>query len=234
MIVSDDNKSLQLPVPIDTNIRIANGEVTLMPIDKKTKLVLGLNAKIAIPYSERQSVKYDIAAAIASGELKLKGETLTRTGRSQVSARVENLPLVQLTSFIPNSPASLTGGELDAFLEISLPSFKEIPSLQGTAVFEQIKAQAQQLPLPIQANTLLRFQGQRVSVENTKASYGVVNAIVSGEVDWAKGFDLAVDVNSFSLANFLKTVPVQSPVAVDGEADFSPSPILQQILKFLT
>lgn len=216
LIDTDDIKEPQLPVPIDTNIRIANGEITLIPIDKKNKLIFGLNATITIPYGQRQSVKYDIAAAIASGELRVKGETLSRTGKSQVSARVENLPLVQLTSFIPHSPASLTSGELDANLEISLPSFKEIPSVQGTVIFEQIKAQTQ-LPLPLQASALLRFQGQRMSVENTKGSYGAVKAIVSGEVDWTKGFDLAINVDPFSLANFLKTLPVQSPVAVNGE-----------------
>ena len=141
LIDTDDIKETQLPVPIDTSIRTTNGKITLIPINKKTKLILGLNATIAIPYGERQPVKYDIAAEYASGELKVKGETLSRTGKSQVSARVKNLPLVQLTSFIPNSPASLTGGELDANIKISLPSFKEMPSVQGTAVFEQIKAQ---------------------------------------------------------------------------------------------
>ncbi|MGK7872710.1 MAG: translocation/assembly module TamB domain-containing protein [Xenococcaceae cyanobacterium] len=215
----DDIELPPPPVPIDVTLRIKKGEIALISHSRTTPLNVQLDSSVKLFDDETQPLKYDATAAITDGKVKIQGETLLKTGQSQVRARVQNLPLVYLAPLIPNSPVELNSGELNANLNIELPSFKEInsTSVQGTVSLEEIEAEAKQLSQPVKASAKVLFQGQKLLIKEAKGSLGKIVALVSGEVDWEKGFDLDVNITPFSLANLLETVPVSLPVEVDGQ-----------------
>ncbi|MGQ4650230.1 translocation/assembly module TamB domain-containing protein [Lyngbya aestuarii] len=205
-------------ITVDTTINLNQGKLVLLPYGESTPLSLTVDGSInSLIFDDNQPLKYDIDAAITSGKVNLKGRTLLKTGESKVSARVQNLPLAQLNPLIPNSLASVKSGELDANLDISVPSFKELPSVLGTAHFQAVEVRSQELLAPVQANTLLRFQGEKVFVEQLRGSYGNVKTAASGIASWQQGIDLAFDVQLLSSANAGKNVPIVLPVAVEGK-----------------
>ncbi|NET68912.1 MAG: DUF748 domain-containing protein [Moorea sp. SIO1G6] len=220
------DNSFSPPIDLDAKVRVWNGKIALLPYGQTNPFKLKLDATAGLSNNNKR-LKYSITTAIAEGKTKLEGKTWLTTGQSQARVNVQNLALAELMplirAVIPNIPANLQSGELDAKLNISLPSVKEIPDVKGKAEFKGIQVQVNPLKAPVKANARLRFQGDQVRLEKTQGSYGAIEALVSGQVGWTKGFDLNVEVTPFSLAKLLKTVPLKSPVPVDGEmaADLS-------------
>ncbi|MGB7440207.1 MAG: translocation/assembly module TamB domain-containing protein [Coleofasciculaceae cyanobacterium] len=203
---------------VDTTVRVKNGKVTLLPNGATTPLTFQLNGSInSLLFEENGPLKYDVKANLSTGEAEIKGQTWLETGQTKASARVQDLSLPQLSQSIPNLPVRLSSGELDANLDFSLPSWQEMPSVLGTVTLAAVEAQAENLPAPIQASTLLRFQGQKLLIEETQGSYGNLIASAAGVVDWAKDLDLAVNLQVASLEKLGKNVPVTVGVPIDGE-----------------
>ncbi|NEO08870.1 translocation/assembly module TamB domain-containing protein [Moorena sp. SIO3I8] len=220
------DNSFSPPIDFDAKVRVWNGKIALLPYGQTNPFKVRLDATAGLSDNNKR-LRYNITTAIAEGKTKLKGNTLLTTGQTQARVNVQNLALAELMplikAVIPNIPANLQSGELDAKLNISLPSIKDIPDVNGKADFKGIQLQVKPLTAPVKANARLLFEGDRVRLEKTQGSYGALEALVSGEVGWKKGFDLNVELTPFSLAKLLKTVPVKSPVPVDGEmaADLS-------------
>ena len=212
--------SSSLPIDLDAKVRVWNSKIALLPYGQTNPFKVRVDATAGLSDNNKR-LRYSITTAIAEGKTKLKGNTLLSSGQTQARVNVQNLALAELMplikAVIPNIPANLQSGELDAKLKISLPSVKEIPDVKGKAEFKGIQVQVNPLKEPVKASARLRFQGDRVRLEKTQGSYGAIEALVSGQVGWTKGFDLNVDVTPFSLAKLLKTVPVKSPVPVNGE-----------------
>ncbi|NET54366.1 MAG: DUF748 domain-containing protein [Merismopedia sp. SIO2A8] len=201
---------------VDTNIRIDKGEIALLPQGKSTPLAIQFDGKInSIVFDDNQPLKYDLRAAIANGKVKIKGQTLLETGKSKLITTVENLSLAPLSTLIPYYPLEINSGGFGANLDISLPSFQQMPSILGTLRLLDIEAQAEDLLAPVKAKALLRFQGQKLLIEETKASYGNIQTSLGGVANWEEGFNSAINLNVLSKENPGKTVPVISPVAVD-------------------
>ncbi|NEO99888.1 MAG: DUF748 domain-containing protein [Symploca sp. SIO2E9] len=206
------------PITVDTNIRIDKGEIELLPQGQTSPLAIQFDSKInSIVFDDNQPLKYDLRAAIANGKVNIKGQTLLETGESKLITRVENLSLAPLSTLIPNSPINLNSGGLDANLDISLPSFQQMPLILGTLRLLDIEAQAENLLAPVKAKALLRFQGQKLLIEETKASYGNIQTSLRGVANWAEGFNSAINLKVLSKENPGKTVPVISPVAVETD-----------------
>jgi len=218
--------SFSPPIDFDAKVRVWNGKISLLPYGQTSPFKVRVDATAGLSNNNKR-LRYSITTAIAEGKTKLKGKTWLTTGQTQARVNVQKLALAELMplikAVIPNIPAHLQSGELDAKLNISLPSIKDIPDVKGKAEFKGIQVQVKPLKEPVKASARLRFQGDQVRLEKTQGSYGAIEALVSGQVGWTKGFDLNVDVTPFSLAKLLKTVPVKSPVPVNGEmaADLS-------------
>ncbi|NEO78745.1 translocation/assembly module TamB domain-containing protein, partial [Moorena sp. SIO4G3] len=214
------DNSFSPPIDFDAKVRVWNGKIALLPYGQTNPFKVRLDATAGLS-NNNQRLRYNITTTIAEGKTKLEGKTWLTTGQTKAWVNVQNLALAELMplikAVIPNIPANLQSGELDAKLNISLPSIKDIPDVKGKAVFKGIQVQVNPLKEPVKASARLRFQGDRVRLEKTQGSYGAIEALVSGQVGWTKGFDLNVDVTPFSLAKLLKTVPVKSPVPVNGE-----------------
>ncbi|AOX01060.1 hypothetical protein BJP34_17880 [Moorena producens PAL-8-15-08-1] len=214
------DNSFSPPIDFDAKVRVWNGKISLLPYGQTSPFKVRLDATAGLS-DKNKRLKYSITTAIAEGKTKLKGKTWLTTGQTKARVNVQNLALAELMplikAVIPNIPANLQSGELDAKLNISLPSIKDIPDVKGKAEFKGIQVQVNPLKEPVKASARLRFQGDRVRLEKTQGSYGAIEALVSGQVGWTKGFDLNVEVTPFSLAKLLKTIPVKSPVPVNGE-----------------
>ncbi|NET33777.1 MAG: DUF748 domain-containing protein [Cyanothece sp. SIO1E1] len=213
----------ELPVDLDLTFQTQDADVLLVPRGQ-LPLAAILTGDVRYAQDQPQRLQYDARVAVADSTLAVKGETLLETGQSKVNARVQALQLTELNPLIANIPATLKTGELNANLNIELPSFKAAPSVMGTARLQGVQVITEQLPQPVSANALLRFQGQQVKVEDTAANYGDITALLSGEVDWQAGidqptFDLAVDVAPVDLAKLDQTVPVQLPVELAGQVE---------------
>ncbi len=205
-----------LPIEIPTTVKIPDAQIVLLAKDKATPLLVNVDVKAQLSEAFKQA-KYNVAVGIKTGKVTVTGQTFLGTGESKVNARIDNFALTDLNPIIPELPINLTNGFVAANLDVNLPSFEDLPTVLGTLSFRDIEVTGDILPENILANGLLRFQGQTVKLEDVKASLGAIAAEVSGQVDLNQGFNVAVDVNPFSLNSILELAQVESPILLDGD-----------------
>ena len=231
----EEEKEEEPLIYLDLTFQVQEGNFTALPYQRSSPVNIQIDGTGRYNQVNNQQLQYDLEANISNATAKLKGETLLETGKSQVELVVQDLILADLQSLIPNSPIKLNSGELDSNLKIELPSADELTSTRGKGkiILEGVEAEAQQLSQPLKASLRLRFQGSKVLVESGKVSLGEIVALIGGEVDWQKGYDLNFDVMPFSLANLNQTVPVSLPVEVVGKMQVKlklAGPILKPML----
>jgi hypothetical protein len=213
-------KGEELPIDLDVIIRIQDGDIVLNPQGTTAPITIKNNGEARYIDTEQQQIRYDIDATILNSQVNVKGETVLETGKTQAELAVKKLALAEIVALIPNSPIKLNKGQLDANLNFDLPSVDEVEksSGQGNLNFQQIEAKIESIKAPLRVNLALNLQGQKVFIEQARASLGkVVDTRMTGEIDWEKGLNLNVRVNPVNLAHLFPTISVKLPIKVDGE-----------------
>ena len=218
---TEDLALKQLPIKLDIKVQLPEAEITLLVYGNKAPLKIRLDANARYNQAQPQQLQYDVKAFLAQGSMKIQGKTLLETGNSQVQVAVQNLVLADLASLISESTVELKEGELNAKLNLEVPSWEKLPSTQtqGQVILSPLKAKIKPLLQPVNASASLRFIDSKMQVEQGQVSLGKIIAQLQGEVDWEQGYNLNIHTNSFSLANLLSTVPVSLPIEADGSLE---------------
>ncbi|AFY77185.1 hypothetical protein Ple7327_1838 [Pleurocapsa sp. PCC 7327] len=216
----EQREAQELPIDLDINVRIRDGDIALRPYGATRPVPIQLNGGARYIDGEKREISYGVDATVLNSQVNAKGKTVIETGKTQVELAVEKLALAELVSLIPNSPVKLNRGNFDTNLNVSLPSFDRVEKTrgQGNLNLQQIEAKIESIEAPVRADLALSLQGQKVFIEEARASIDkVVDTRIVGEVDWEKGLNLNVRVNPVDLSSLLRTISVTAPVRVDGE-----------------
>lgn len=207
-----------LPFDIDATVRLQQGKLTVLPQGLPTALsATDINGYAKYSQNQPDKIKYDINTSIFRGQVGVEGETQLESGETKGKLSLTGLVLPEVNRYIPNLPVAIVNGKLNANLAVDLITFRELPFINGIANIEQLGVKTKQLPIPVIANSLLRFQGRKVNVEKTLASYGKLQTGVSGLVDLEKGYNLKAETNAFDIASTLRSVNVSSGVNLGGK-----------------
>ncbi len=206
-----------LPINLDITIALPKADIILLPQGEKNPLKL--QVETTANFQDNQKIiAYDLGLTAPRGTVKIKGETAIKTGKTRATTRIHQLSLPPFSALIPQRPIRILEGEINANLDIDLPSFQEMPSLQGNFGFKSIRVAAKELPRIATASGLLRFQGKKVRLEEVKGGLGEIVASVAGNVDLDKGYNLGINVGPFTLENLMATLPMPKlPVDLTGE-----------------
>ncbi|MDJ0675766.1 MAG: translocation/assembly module TamB domain-containing protein [Calothrix sp. MO_167.B42] len=206
-----------LPINFNATVILQNAKVVLSSRNQNTPFNTQINGFINYNQTQPETVKYKINADIAKGNLDIQGETKIKTGQTQASTKIKQLSLGEFNTFIPQNFTKISQGKLNGNLQINLPSFSQLPVVQGQANIQKVRAKIKQLPLPINASTSLKFAGKTIKFTQTTGNYGNLKTFVSGDVDLNRGFNLKIDTNPVNLAVLAKNLPIKLPVSIDGK-----------------
>ncbi len=209
-----------LPIDFDITVLVESGEVALLPNDRQQLINLKLDGKINYDQTQPQYIRYDLDTKVGDGVAKAEGKTSIETGETKTQILVQDLSLPKVIPLLPNElPVNLQQGQLNANLDVNIPSFAEIDNTQvrGRLSLQQVKAEAEQLDKPIKGRSRLNFNGDRVKVNKTQASIGNIAANVDGRINWKTGYDVNIVVPPFAVNKLLNIVPADSPVDVAGK-----------------
>ncbi|NJO93547.1 MAG: DUF748 domain-containing protein [Hydrococcus sp. RM1_1_31] len=214
----------ELPIDLDIHVNVRDGDIALRPYRTTTSIPIQAEGRFRYLDADEKLIGYDVDATLLSSKVNAEGETNIDTGKSEVALVVEKLALAQLLAIIPNSPVKLKSGQLNADLNVSLPTLTELDNLnrtrgQGNLNLSQIEANIASIKEPVRATLDLNLQGQKLFIEQAQASIGrVVAAQIAGDIDWERGYNLNIKTNQVNIANLLRTLSVKLPVRVGGEA----------------
>jgi translocation and assembly module TamB len=148
----------------------------------------------------------------SGGRFGLQGEADLQNQRLNLSVQGNQLAIPAVGTLV-RSPLTFQDGTANANLDVAL-NLQELMDfdLQGSLRFQDLAATIDNVPNDVNsADGVLRFQGQTITVEDTTARYGEIEAIARGTVDLTEGFDLAIELPSLSIDNVLTTFEVPPP-----------------------
>ncbi|TVP64757.1 MAG: hypothetical protein EA342_15575 [Leptolyngbya sp. LCM1.Bin17] len=171
---------------------------------------------------EVEELFFDVEGNLGDGTFQAKGSGLLEQQELNVSLQTHRLPTVGVNLFLPPE-LGLTGGTLNSNLtaEVRLKDEVQPVSAQGTAQFEDGEILVSQLPAPIrELNSTLRFQGDRVLLEDTGLQVGDIPLTAAGTVDWQTGYDLTAAIPAVSLAQVTDLLELDLPLQAAGTFQF--------------
>lgn len=211
----------ELPFEIDAEIGLRNADIILLPNTTERPLEIALDGQLNVldTREENQLLRYEAIAAVAQqGRVKITGETVIETGKTEATVQSNELPLNELNPFIANLPLVITDGTLSGNVQVELASFQEIPSLFGTARLDEVEAQVAALDQPITVDGPLRLRNQAIALEAVTGQLGEeLVAQFNGEIDLDDGFDVQATVQPFSLETVFEVADVESPIEATGQ-----------------
>lgn len=171
---------------------------------------------------EVDEVFFEVAGELGEGRFQAQGNGLLEQQALNVRVQTHNLPTVGVNWFLPPQ-LGLRGGTLNSHVtaRVRLQDDEQPISAQGTAQFQSGEILLSQLPAPIQdLNTTLRFQGDRVQLEETGLTLGDIPLTAAGTVDFRHGYDLTTAIAAVSVPQVTRLLDLDLPVAAAGVFQF--------------
>jgi translocation and assembly module TamB len=171
---------------------------------------------------EVDEVFFEVAGELGEGRFQAQGNGLLEQQALNVRVQTHNLPTVGVNWVLPPQ-LGLRGGTLDSHVtaRVRLQDDEQPISARGTAQFQGGEVLLSQLPEPIQdLNTTLRFQGDRVQLEETGLTLGEIPLTVAGMVDFRQGYDLTTAIAAMSFDQVTQLLDLELPVAAAGVFQF--------------
>jgi translocation and assembly module TamB len=207
----------ELPISFDVGIDVEKADITAVPLEKPTiKATVDGNGRFN---QAEERIAYDLDAGVQKAKATIKGETLLKTGKTDTKLLVKDLALSDVATLLPNSPVNLSSGQLNADLDLDIPSFDQITTanVQGMVRLENLAGEVTDLDAPIKAESRLDLNGRNANFKVTQANLGNIVARLDGKVNLDKGYNLDVNVLPFSLSSLPNKIVTQLPVNVAGE-----------------
>jgi translocation and assembly module TamB len=207
----------ELPIDLQLDIRIQDGEIVLLPYGAKKPLAVNVDT-FAQLRDKNKRVRYESTVEIGKGKLAVKGETLVDTIQTKAIAQMRDLSLVEVNPFLAQFPVKIDAGIVAGNLNVELPSLKDWKSseVRGVLRLKNLEVQTEALAESLTANGLLQFQGQSVRIDELRGELGDLAAEVTGSVGLKSGLDVRVDVPEVAIASLLNLVPAEVTVPVLG------------------
>ncbi|MGL5795237.1 MAG: DUF748 domain-containing protein, partial [Waterburya sp.] len=167
----------------------------------------------------KELIAYDLDANIEQAKATLQGQTRLQTGSTNTKLLINNLALSRVSTFFPNLPVNFASGELNADLDVNIPSLEEITAanLKGIVNLQNLTGEATDLDTPVTARSQLNLSGRNAQITQTQATLGHITAQVAGQVSLDSGYDLNLNILPFSLADLPSKLTQQLPVDLAGE-----------------
>ena len=171
---------------------------------------------------ENDRIKFETTGYPQTGRTRVRGEYLVPESALKLNVSGQNLPAGEASLFV-DLPIAIATGKVNTNLNIELQTngSQVPPNLEGNLRFEEIDARIDNVPQPlIQADGQLRFSGSSILIEDTIANYGLLPVLVpQGIIDLTQGYEIPIEVQPTSLAQYLTTLELESPVEISGEAE---------------
>jgi len=209
----------ELPIFFDVAIDVQQADITTVPYEQSP-----LKAQVdgRGRFNQKQELlEYNLDAGIEQAKATLEGKTRLKTGTTDTKLLVKNLALADVASLLPNSPIALDSGQLNADLDVNIPSFTEITAanVKGTVNLSSINGEATDLDTSVTAASKLNFSGRNAEIQDTQATLGNITAQVNGKINIDTGYDLDIAILPFQLDSIPENLLQQIPLDLAGEIE---------------
>ncbi|MGF1458130.1 MAG: translocation/assembly module TamB domain-containing protein [Leptolyngbyaceae cyanobacterium] len=213
-----------MATPLPYTISDIDGSVTVEAVEVENPIETGK------PKVEAQQISLALTATPDdAGDLNIDGvirqlnygedapDNLLDAFEANLAIQVQRIDLgalapIAIASTPGTLPITINGGIISGNVDAELVPF-ETPRLTGTATVQDGELVVDALETPFtQINTQARFQGNRVALEETTATYGDLMAMARGTIDPRNGYNLTGAIAPVTLAGIANTFNFDYPI----------------------
>ncbi|MEA5508878.1 translocation/assembly module TamB [Crocosphaera sp. UHCC 0190] len=209
-----------IPVDLDLTFDVKNTDIALFPQNAKNPVKMKLKGKATYQEKGEKQWKYAINLGFFDrDEITLKGRTLITTMQSEIELTLNKLALPAVMSLLPNFPVEVVGGNLQANLNLNVPSIENLRETQGKGnlALGEFKGQVKPLKEPIRALANISFDKDKILIDKAQISLGKIITTIQGYYDWKTGSNINIAVRNLSVSNIRQVFPFSFPFKLKGE-----------------
>ncbi|MEA5533852.1 translocation/assembly module TamB domain-containing protein [Crocosphaera sp. XPORK-15E] len=209
-----------IPLDLDLTFDIKNTDIALFPQNAKNPVKVKLKGKATYQEKGEKQWKYAINLGFFdTDEITLKGRTLIATTQSEIELTLNKLALPAVMSLLPNFPVEVVGGDLQANLNLNVPSIENLRETQGKGnlALGEFRGQVKALKEPIKALANISFNKDKILIDKAQISLGKILTNIQGYYDWKTGSNINIAVRNLSVSNIRQVVPFSFPFKLKGE-----------------
>lgn len=191
-------------------------------VPRKPIRIDAVNAMTHFRGEDAQRVAFDLTGRVDAGRFEIQGEGDLATRALQTNVRLQDLPVTGVNLFLP-SMAGVSAGVLNTNLTaaVALNEANQLDldaiDLQGTARLRDGEVLISELPTPIRnIQSQLRFQGQRVTLEEAGLQLEDMTLRAAGDVDLQEGYNLTAQIPAIAIADVQRLAGLELPMTADG------------------
>ncbi|MGF1461226.1 MAG: translocation/assembly module TamB domain-containing protein [Leptolyngbyaceae cyanobacterium] len=241
LIKSEDGQwiEFELPEPIEREPRLKTEVQSITVRDARVKASYAVQDEADIvvrgPFEvaevdvvatfegeDSQRAIFEVAGNIDSGTFDIDGEANLATQVMNTHVRLQDVPVAGANVLLP-ALVGLNSGLLNTNLTATAALTEEFQldldalEVQGTAQLREGEVLISELAVPVRnIQSRLRFQGQRVTLEETGLQIEDVTLAAQGQVDLEAGYDLTARIPAVSIADLQAIADIELPVAANG------------------
>lgn len=152
-----------------------------------------------------------------SGSLNLEGEARLNAGEVDLSLKANQLAIGGFARLV-TSPVDILEGTLDAETQINLFLDGPVPTFEGTAQLNNIKAKLDQLATPLEkTNAQIRLAEKNIIIENFTTQLGAIEGTAEGIINLSEGYNLTANVAPTPVSSLFNAFNLSSPSPVKME-----------------
>lgn len=178
----------------------------------------------ALDDPEVEEWSFEVAGNLGEGQFNAVGRGQLDQQLLNVRVQTTDVPTIGANLLLPPELGiGLRDGTLNSSLvaEVRLQDEDQPISARGTARLRNGEVLVSQLPEPIRdINATLRFQGDRVLIEDTGLLVGDIPLTAAGTVDQQTGYDLTAQIPAVSVAQVTSLLELELPVQAAGVFQF--------------
>ncbi len=162
--------------------------------------------------NDNQLIAFDATGEpLSGGKFATQGEVDLAAEKINAVLRSNQLELASLSRLLP-LPLSITAGVLDSNMgiQVNLAQIETVSraiAFNGTANLQNVVANLDAAPQPIRdLNSRLRFQGQTITLEETRLQYDQIPVQAAGSLDLTTGYNLTAAIPRVDLEDLQETL----------------------------
>ena len=244
----EDDEESRFKIRLD-KIRLRDSLLTLVPVSQAGELLESIPLEdvsgrldvdeIIVDEEDAQRFRFEIVGdPTGGGEISLKGEvqpveqdaSQAETDDSQSvatnlyiqsdKALVDDILRFTLATIaLPTDAVDVESGRVSGTVELGFYPDEDV-DYSGVLSIDKASLVTEAVPLPVEnIDGQTRFNGNEWTIDRLSATYGEIDAIAEGLLDFDAGYDLDVVADEVTVEEFVATTDLELPVPTEGTFD---------------
>jgi translocation and assembly module TamB len=209
------------PIKVEVGtVNIESAQVIVVPLSKNPQPITISKINLQADVDDlQQRVTFNGGAQFAkNGQVKVQGNTLIANGKTQLIVNGKKLDAATATKIVKIPEVEITQGTVDGDLKLEIELQKSL-KISSKLLVTNGRLLINYVPRSLdQINGWIEVSEQEVKFNDVTTKYDRVPGVIAGTLNYSTGYKLNAKIAPITLPDVIKSIGVQSPFPLAGQA----------------